>query len=158
MPHIGAADWIVIGVTLVVSLLSVAIHYESLALLNRWVIRQSRSLRPDRLHRMIILIVVLSLLLIHVVEIWLFGVAYFTLLRFETLGSLSGYDSFDLFDYIYFSASTYTTVGYGDLFADGPIRFLAGTESLLGFMLVTWSASFTYLVMARIWGSGRDVG
>jgi hypothetical protein len=156
MPHIGAAEWIVVGVTLFVSLLCVALHFEALAILNRWCIRQSRSLRPDRMHRMVILIVVLSLLLVHVIEIWLFGLAYYLLMRYEALGGLIGYESFDLFDCIYFSASTYTTVGWGELYPDGPIRFLAGTESLLGFMLVTWSASFTYLVMARIWGSGSD--
>jgi hypothetical protein len=156
MPHIGAAEWIVVGVTLLVSLLSVALHFEALAILNRWVIRQSRSLRPDRMHRLVILIVVLSLLVVHVIEIWLFGLAFYILMQFETLGGLIGYDRFDLFDCIYFSASTYTTVGWGELYPFGPIRFLAGTESLLGFMLVTWSASFTYLVMARIWGSGSD--
>jgi len=158
MPQVGAAEWIVVGVTLLVSLLSVALHFEALAILNRWVIRKSRSLRPDRMHRLVILIVVLSLLVVHVIEIWLFGLAFYILMQFDDLGGLTGYDSFDLFDCIYFSAATYSTVGWGELYPEGPIRFLAGTEALLGFMLVTWSASFTYLVMARIWGSGKDGG
>ena len=33
----------------------------------------------------------------------------------------------------------------------GAIRFLAGTESLTGFLLITWSASFTCLEMQRFW-------
>jgi hypothetical protein len=158
MPTIGAAEWIVVSVTLMLSLLCVALHFEALAILNRWVIRQSRSLRPDRMHRLVILIVVLSLLVVHVIEIWLFGLAYYILMQYPSLGGLAGYEKFDLFDTIYFSASTYTTVGWGELWPDGPLRFLAGTEALLGFMLVTWSASFTYLVMARIWGAGKDGG
>jgi hypothetical protein len=158
MPPIGSAEWTVVGVTLVVSLACVALHFEALAILNRWVIRQSRSLHPDRMHRLTTLIVVLSLLVVHIIEIWLFGLAYFVLMRFEHLGGLVGYETFNLFDCIYFSASTYTTVGWGELFAEGPLRFLAGTEALLGFMLVTWSASFTYLAMARIWGSDRHGG
>jgi hypothetical protein len=53
---------------------------------------------------------------------------------------------------MYFSAITYTTVGYGDLVPLGALRFLAAVESLAGFVLVSWSASFTYLVMERFWG------
>jgi hypothetical protein len=56
-----------------------------------------------------------------------------------------------VFDVIYFSAITFTTVGFGDLSPVGPIRFLSGTEALTGFVLITWSASFTYLEMERFW-------
>ena len=31
----------------------------------------------------------------------------------------------------------------------GAIRFLVGTEALTGFVLVTWSASFTFVEMQR---------
>ncbi|WP_198021868.1 potassium channel family protein [Algiphilus aromaticivorans] len=71
-------------------------------------------------------------------------------------GAIVGYDALTLLDCIYFSASTYTTVGWGDLNAIGATRFLAGTEALVGFMLITWSASFTYLVMDRTWGKKQD--
>jgi hypothetical protein len=37
------------------------------------------------------------------------------------------------------------------IFAIGAIRFLAGTEALTGFVLVTWSASFTFVEMQRFW-------
>lgn len=53
---------------------------------------------------------------------------------------------------MYFSAITYTTVGFGDFVPTGPVRFLAGTEALTGFLLITWSASFTFLEMRRYWG------
>lgn len=43
-----------------------------------------------------------------------------------------------------------------DLVATGHIRFLAGTESLLGFMMITWSAFFSHLIMARTWGERRN--
>ena len=51
----------------------------------------------------------------------------------------------------YFSAMTFTTVGFGDVYPLVPVRFLAGTETLTGLVLVTWSASFTFLEMARFW-------
>ena len=47
--------------------------------------------------------------------------------------------------------ATYTTIGFGDLAPVGPIRFLAGTQGLVGFVLISWSASFTYLEMERCW-------
>jgi hypothetical protein len=46
---------------------------------------------------------------------------------------------------------SYTTVGFGDVAPIGPIRFLTGTEALTGFVLIAWSASFTYLEMERYW-------
>ena len=39
----------------------------------------------------------------------------------------------------------------GDLVPTGPIRFMAGMESVTGLLLITWSASFTYLEMVRYW-------
>ena len=54
-------------------------------------------------------------------------------------------------DAVYLSTVTYTTVGYGDLIPQGPLRLLLGVEALSGFLLVTWSASFTYLEMQRNW-------
>jgi hypothetical protein len=56
-----------------------------------------------------------------------------------------------LLDAVYLSTATFTTVGYGDLIPQGPLRLLLGIESLSGFLLVTWSASFTYLEMQRNW-------
>ena len=43
------------------------------------------------------------------------------------------------------------TLGLGDLSPVGTVRLLAGTESLTGLLLITWSASFTYLEMSRMW-------
>ena len=58
---------------------------------------------------------------------------------------------FGLLDAVYLSTTTYSTLGFGDLVPTGPIRFMVGTESLIGLLLITWSASFTYLEMRRYW-------
>ena len=31
------------------------------------------------------------------------------------------------------------------------MRLISGLESLVGLLLITWSASFTYLEMSRLW-------
>jgi len=56
-----------------------------------------------------------------------------------------------LLDAVYFSSMTYSTVGFGDVVPVGPIRLVAGTEGLIGLLLIGWSASFTYLEMERFW-------
>ena len=43
------------------------------------------------------------------------------------------------------------SVGFGDLSPVGPIRLVSGLESLTGLLLITWSASFTYLEMHQHW-------
>src|SRR3546814_19788507 len=66
----------------------------------------------------------------------------------------SSTDTLGLLDAVYLSAVTFTTVGFGDLAPVGPIRFLCGMEALSGFVLITWSASFTYLELNRFWRVG----
>jgi hypothetical protein len=50
----------------------------------------------------------------------------------------------------------YTTVGFGDLLPQGAIRFMSGMEALTGLVMITWSASFTFLEMQRDWRVGRN--
>ena len=51
----------------------------------------------------------------------------------------------------YLSFASFTTVGFGDVYATGNLRFLTVLESLTGLVLITWSASFIYLQMERYW-------
>lgn len=57
---------------------------------------------------------------------------------------------------LYFSAETYTSLGFGDLTPNGPVRLLAGVEALNGLLLIGWSASFTYLCMERFWSPADE--
>jgi hypothetical protein len=147
------SQFITVLVTALVVGLVVVFHYEVIQQLNRW---SPRHPSPKHRHRPIILATMFALLFAHIIEIWLFGVAFWGLLSQPGYGVISGYDHISLLDSVYFSAATYTTVGWGDLAATGHIRFLAGTEALVGFMMITWSASFSYLIMARAWGNESD--
>lgn len=150
----GSAEWLVVLTTAIVVMLAIVLHFEVIEWLNRWGAGRRIQERGGHHHhhRPTLLIVMFVLLLAHVAEIWLFGLAYYVLLSVPELGEIAGYPTLGFLDCVYFSASTYTTVGWGDLYSSGPIRFLAGTEALAGFMLITWSASFVYLIMARTWG------
>lgn len=139
----------VVLITAAVVALVVVLHYEVIQLLSRWCTRRQQKFPDESRNRKIIVGVMFVLILAHVAEIWLFGIAFWWLLTHEGYGAITGYPSVSLLDSVYFSAATYTTVGWGDLAATGHIRFLAGTEALVGFMMITWSASFGYLVMAK---------
>ena len=100
-----------------------------------------------------------GVLLADLIEICLFASGFFVRQVYFGLGSVKGEFNGSLLDYFYFSAPTYSTLGVGDLFPTGVIRLVAGVEALTGFVLIGWSASFTYLTMLSwrcVVGAGDD--
>lgn len=143
------ANAAVIAATLTAISLAVLLHYEGLLFASRTLQRIGGPRHIKVLYGMF------SMLALHVVEIWIFGVVVWLLLQWPACGNIAGVlgaaGAPGLLDAVYFSAITYTTVGFGDVVPVGPIRFLAGTEALTGFLMIGWSASFTYLEMERFW-------
>ncbi|MDX1516880.1 MAG: potassium channel family protein [Woeseiaceae bacterium] len=140
-----AQYWITGLATAVVVVLCVLVHYEGLRLLS------DKLPTLKRHHRRRIILLILALLFMHVVEVWIFGIAYFGLLQFDGYGELLGVVPVNLFDYIYYSASVYTTVGFGDIYPVGAIRTMTGTEGITGLTMITWSASYTFVEMLKSW-------
>jgi hypothetical protein len=135
---------IIVVVTAVAVFLCVLLHYEVLNFLSRWLVR----LEGQRRRR--VLFAIFGVLPAHVAEIWIFGMAYLLLEISPAFGSAHGVGP-SLLDYIYISAMTFTTVGMSDAYLNGPIRFVCGNEALTGLVLITWSASFTFVEMERFW-------
>lgn len=139
--------WAVLGVAAAATLICVGVHYETIRLLVRMTHR-----RPVRRVRSVLILVVLVLFTAHLIEAALFAGAYQLLFAFHAKGTgqlIGPYDA-SFGDTLYFSLSTYTTVGFGDITPVGPVRLLVGIEALAGLVLITWSASFTFLIMQRI--------
>lgn len=142
----GQVHVVVTLATVATVMLAVSLHYEAFIRLSRWLERSNRRGRQR------ILLMILSLILVHVIEIWLFAFSAWSLIHgMEGAGEVMAPYSLGFLDYVYLSATTFTTLGYGDVFPSGPIRFLFGTEALTGFALITWSASLTFLEMQRYW-------
>ena len=146
MAFLDWTRWVVALATLVVVGLTVMLHYAVL-------LRCSRRLptltvrRPPR-----VMILIFIVLLAHASEILLFAFAYYALGRLGYFGSIAGStDVSALIDYAYFSSTVYSTVGFGDVVPVGPIRLLASMEALTGLVMISWSASFTFLQMQRDW-------
>lgn len=102
-----------------------------------------------------LLVVIFSAFVAHAMEIGIYGMALFALVKYMGVGSLSGPAGFSLANCLYFSAETYTSLGFGDLTPVGPVRLLAGAEALNGLLLIGWSASYTYIAMERFWSPSR---
>lgn len=137
--------WIVVACTAVAVILSVVAHYEGLRLMSDKIKPHISQKRPT------IVLMILWLMLLHIIEIWIFGFTYYSLLNAGDFGHFEGVPIEGFLDCVYFSATVFTTLGFGDIVPFGPIRFITGTEAVAGLTLITWSASYTFLQMTKIW-------
>ncbi|MDF1630667.1 MAG: potassium channel family protein [Alcanivoracaceae bacterium] len=132
-------------ITALCTIATVLAHYETLiALIKRGRLFSNYGRRH-------ILTLVFGLLASHLVGMAIFGVGVFALLQFPEAGFLMGAQDQSLMECIYFAAISYSTLGYGDVTPQGPVRLIASITSLTGFMMITWSASATFLEMQRRW-------
>jgi hypothetical protein len=125
--------------------LTALVHYEVLGSLNM----RLPGLRIPR--RSKLLVVFFTSVAAHAFEVLLYGFALYGLVRWAGVGGLAGSAGFSLETCLYFSAETYTSLGFDDLTPVGPIRLLAGAEALNGLLLIGWTASYTYIAMERFW-------
>ena len=122
--------------------LTVVVHFAGLLLLM-WLLR-ARGHR-FRAHESAIgqgaaiVFVVLGLVGIHTVEIWLYALLYF----FQ--GALPDFESA-----LYFSTTSFTTIGYGDVVLDRRWRLVSAIEGANGLLLFGWSTAFLFSVTARM--------
>lgn len=101
-----------------------------------------------RLDQMIILLGAgVGLFALHALEIWIYAGLYTHLAHWGLEQAL------------YFSTSTYTTVGYGDVTLPHAWRVLGAIEAANGVILLGWSTAFFVSVVNRLralehgWGS-----
>jgi len=129
-------------------ILTTVVHYEVLRLISFSLplVRIPPRAKP--------LVAIFSAFAAHAIEILLYGGVFYILVRFLNLGTLAGAElSFE--NCLYFSAETFTSLGFGDLVPRGSLRLLAGVEALNGLLLIGWSASFLYIVMERFWDEAK---
>ncbi|MEM9553315.1 MAG: potassium channel family protein [Acidobacteriota bacterium] len=84
----------------------------------------------------------LVLILLHVMEALVWALTFYSMVP-------KGFSSFG--EAMYFSFTTFTTLGYGDVVIEGAWRLLTGIESLNGVLLIGWSTALSFAVIERIW-------
>ena len=109
--------------------------------------------------RLRVLLVILPIFIIHIVNIWLYAGVYFLIENLTDFGMLTGHIEKAIFSYdsfierLYFSASTYASLGLGDIVPTRNLRMFASAEVLNGLVLLGWTISFTYLTMEKFWSN-----
>lgn len=94
-------------------------------------------LRMDQ--ALLVLLCVFGIFALHGIEIWLYAAVY-----------LWGGEIPDFTDALYFSTSTYATIGYGDLVLSRAWRVLGAIEGVNGIILLGWSTAFFVSVVRRV--------
>ncbi|PBQ02717.1 ion transporter [Pseudomonas congelans] len=125
----------------------VIVHYECLMRLNQLMPRLHLW------HRFRMVFGVLGALVAHAIEVWIFALGYYLMNRSDSLGRLTGNFDGSFMDSVYFSFTTFTTIGFGDITPTGPLKYLTGLEALTGLVLITWTASFLFIEMQKYWGT-----
>ncbi len=142
-------------ISLALVFMSVVVHYEALRLLAAHVEELKLPFRV----RLRMALVMLAIIVTHMLEILLFAVALYLAARFIGIGALAGQvDPGTFHEYLYFSLVSYTTLGLGDIYPTGGLQIITGVESLIGLLMITWSASFTFLYMEKFWRLGHGRG
>lgn len=129
----------------VVIFLTVMLHFNALKLIAHLSRREHVSVAL-RLTNAVYLLV-----LAHFAEVVIFAVGYFIATSYFDAGTLRGEFNGQPQEYIYYSLVSYSSLGFGDVYPQGPIRLLTGLEALTGLLMIGWSASFTYIFMSKYW-------
>ena len=87
--------------------------------------------------------VVLAVFVAHIVEIWIWALFYLAVVNRAELP--------DLESALYFSTSTFTTVGFGDVHLLHDWRMISSIEAANGFMLFGWSTAFIFEIVAQLY-------
>ena len=126
---------LVVGMTVIVHLAGLALL---LAVLRRYR-RASRRFLVILLNGGAILVAAFGLFGLHSIEIWIWAGLY------EALGAFTDFEHA-----LYFSTSTYVTIGYGDLVLPPGLRILGAIEGASGIILIGWSTAFFFSIVDRM--------
>ena len=87
---------------------------------------------------------VLGVFCAHIVQIWIWAMFYIGVGAFPTLEEA-----------LYFSTSTFTTVGFGDVVLGENWRLVSSFQSANGFILFGWSTAFIFEVMSKLYSDDK---
>ena len=121
---------------------TVAIHFFGIVFLLRLLSAHShRVAHLSEVLRQISLLIfaVLGIVALHTAEIWSYAFVYLQ------LGALSEFEPA-----LYFSTTSFTTLGYGDIVLGAQWRILSAIEGANGLILFGWSTAFLISMMGKL--------
>lgn len=133
----------VLFITFCAVILSIGVHYITLLFATKFV-GKFHGVHPAS-----IIIILLIAVFAHVIEIFIFAMAFQLMFSYDL--AVFSIENPSFMDIFYFSGTTYTTVGFGDIIVYDDVRITTVVESVMGLVLIAWTASFTYFEMNRKW-------
>lgn len=130
---------------LLLAFLSIIIHLAGLFLLLHFLRRNADRVTGPATARILarqgvlMTATALGVFLIHFLEIFLYAIG------FVTVGALD-----DFRTALYFSASSYSTLGFGDVVLSPDWRLFSAFEGVTGLILIGWSSAFLLSVTSRL--------
>ena len=121
----------IISTTVLIHTLGLIVVTRLMTYVRRWF----RLHRHEAGRTVAMIATVLALFIVHGVEIWLWALTYLAVDALHDIESA-----------VYFSLTTFATIGYGDLVLDHGWRLLSALEGISGLILIGWSTA--YLVAA----------
>lgn len=110
-------------------------------------IKELKKLMPDKEdhnHFLRSALIFGLLLTVHTLEVLLFQLTIFLGSNFFSLGRFTAKFTENFSDYFYYAISTYSTLGLTEFYPTEGLKVLSGFGSLIGFSMITWSATFFY--------------
>ena len=104
-----------------------------------------------------VLFAIAATFLVHIVAIALYSVVYYFAASAIGLGSLRDATPGEEIEPItflvafYFSAATYSSLGFGDIVPVGDLRLISVFEGLNGLLLIGWSVAYSFVAMDEFW-------
>jgi hypothetical protein len=105
------------------------------------------NIKPARVLS-ILISTALVMISLHIIEILIWALAYRLILPVDELQNLEAA--------FYFSAVTFTTLGYGDITLNTDWRILSGLQAINGILLIGWSTALLFAVLQRTWHRPGD--
>lgn len=127
---------LIIGLTVIIHALVLDRLIHALEEKGSWIFHKFRNFWKA----VVLALAVLGVFCAHIVQIWIWALFYIS------VGAISGLE-----EALYFSTSTFTTVGFGDVVLGENWRLVSSFQSANGFILFGWSTAFIFEVMSRLY-------
>jgi len=130
-----------VALALLLVFLSVAVHAVAVAHLTVRLMQSTRlrALNMFRSHVLLLFLVFTVLLASHLTQAVFWAISYFAISGFSNMETA-----------LYYSLSSYTTVGYADVVLPPQMRLLGPLEAATGVLMFGWSTGYIFAFAARM--------